>query len=138
MRILLILMLFCPLLAACIGPVDTGPGLPKIIQRFSESMRWQDYPGAAMYLQQQVRDAFLEQFKEDADLHVVDSRIMSVDLHEDKGWADAEYVLEYYRLPSTRIKKWSWTQHWRLVQEEMMKSGVWLIENAPPPLPWKH
>jgi hypothetical protein len=58
-----------------------------------------------------------------------------VDLHKNEGWADAEYVLEYYRLPSTRIKKWCWEQRWRLIKEKMTKPGVWLIENIPPALP---
>ena len=135
MRILSTLLLLC-FLSACLAPIDVGPGLAKISQEFSESMRWQDYPSAAAYLQQDIRDAFLKQFREDEDLHVVDSRILSVDLHKNEGWADAEYVLEYYRLPSTRIKKWRWEQHWRLIKEKLTKPGVWLIENAPPAFPW--
>lgn len=124
------------LLCACLGPVDVNPGLPKTSQGFSESMRWKDFQNAALYLQPAVRDLFLEQFKEDEDLHVVDSRILKVDLHADEGWAEAEYMMEYYRLPSSQVKKWRWEQRWSLVQEKVTKPGVWLIEDAPPKLPW--
>ena len=137
MRNLLSLLLLCPLLTACLGSVDIGPGLDKISQGFSESMRWRDYPTAADYVHLDVREAFLEQFTEDEDLHVVDSRILSIDMQQHGGRADAVYVMEYYRLPSSQIKKWRWEQQWRLIQEKLTKPGVWLIENEPPKLPWK-
>lgn len=137
MRNLFTLLLLCPLLTACLGTVDVGPGLDKISQGFSESMRWSDYKSAAGYVHPDARDAFREQFTEDEDLHVVDSRILSIDMFQDEGRADAVYVMEYYRLPSSRIKKWHWEQQWRLIQEKLTKPGVWLIENEPPGLPWK-
>jgi hypothetical protein len=136
MRKLLTLPL-CLLLTACLGSVDVGPGLDKISRGFSESMRWSDYPNAAAYVHPDVREAFLQQFQEDADLHVVDSQILSVDIDQHKGRADAVYVMEYYRLPSGQIKKWRWEQQWRFTQEKMTKPGVWLIENVPPTLPWR-
>ncbi len=137
MRKLSLLLLLCPLLTACLGPVNVGPGLDKISQGFSESMRWRDFPNAATYVHLDVREAFLEQFTEDEDLHVVESHILSIDMYQHEGRADAVYVLEYYRLPSSRIKKWRWEQQWRLIQQKVTKPGVWLIENEPPPLPWK-
>ena len=131
------LLFLCLLLTGCLGTVDVGPGLDKISLGFSESMRWRDYPNAAGYVHPDVRGAFLMQFQEDEDLHVVDSRISSVDMYQGEGRADAVYVMEYYRLPSSRIKKWRWEQQWRLVQEKVTKPGVWLIENEPPVLPWR-
>jgi hypothetical protein len=137
MRNLLLLILLCPLLCACLGTVDMGPGLDKISSGFSESMRWQDFPGAAVYVHPDVRASFLDQFQKDEDLHVVESQILSIDMTPEKGQANVVYEMEYYRLPSSRIKKWQWQQQWRLVQEKMTKPGVWLIENEPPALPWK-
>ncbi|MEA3544378.1 MAG: hypothetical protein U9R69_04050 [Thermodesulfobacteriota bacterium] len=136
MRHLFTLLLLCLLLTACLGSVDVGPGLDKISQGFSESMRWSDYPNAATYVLRDVRGAFLKQFTEDEKLHIVDSRILSVNLNQ-PGVADVVYILEYYRLPSSRVKKWRWEQRWRLIQEKLTKPGVWLIENEPPALPWK-
>lgn len=137
MRNLLLLILLCPLMSACLGKVDMGPGLDKISSGFSESMRWQDFPGAAVYMNPDVRASFLDQFQEDEDLHVVESQILSIDMTPGKGRANVVYEMEYYRLPSSRIKKWQWQQQWRFVQEKITKPGVWLIENEPPVLPWK-
>ncbi len=137
MRNLLLLIPLCLLLSACLGTVDMGPGLDKISAGFSESMRWQDFPGAAVYVHPDVRAAFLDQFQKDEDLHIVESQILSIDMTGGKGQASAVYEMEYYRLPSSRIKKWQWQQQWRFVQEKMTKPGVWLIENEPPALPWK-
>jgi len=137
MRNLLFLILLCPLLSACLGTVDMGPGLDKVSLGFSESMRWRDYAGAAVYVHPDVRDAFLDQFQVDDDLHVVDSQILSLDMTAGEGLANAVYEMEYYRLPSSRIKKWQWQQQWQLVQEKVTKPGVWLIKNEPPALPWK-
>lgn len=137
MRRLLLLIFFCPLLVSCLGTVDMGPGLGKISFGFSESMRWSDYPGAATYVHPDVREYFLEQFQEDEDFHVVESSISSVTMDVSGKQADVVYVLKYYRLPSTRIQKWRWEQQWQLIQEKVTKSGVWLIENEPPALPWK-
>ena len=133
-----ILVLFCLgiLLSGCLGSTDPGPGLPTLLRQFPEAMRWKDFHGAASYLQPAAQEIFSEQFNEDDDLFIVGSRIIKVDLHEKEGWAEAEYEMEYYRLPSTRVKKWQWTQRWSQ-SENIMKPGVWLIENAPPVLPWK-
>lgn len=124
------------LLTACLGPADVGIGLPTTSSGFCESMRWSDFQSAAVYLVPEVRENFLEQFREDEDLKIVSSRVIKVDVGEDEGFAGVLYQMEYYRLPSNSIKKWRWEQRWVLVRENMTKPGVWLIENAPPALPW--
>lgn len=123
------------LLSGCSGPIDTGPGLGTISNQFSEAMRWQDYVGAGRSLQKDVRGAFLEQFQRDEDLHVVESRIISIELNTETGTAEADYRLKFYRLPSLRVQKWQWLQHWQLSRQKALKSNTWLIVNAPPPLP---
>ena len=84
-----------------------------------------------------VRDAFLERFPEDDDLHVVDSSVTSIDVGENLTQVDVIYVMEYYHLPSSQIKKWRWKQNWRLIKNEASKTEAWLIDNEPPPLPWR-
>ena len=137
MRNIFTLLLLAPFLTACVGAMDMGPGVDKTSQGFSESMRWLDFPQAATYLQPEVRGAFLEQFEQDDDLHLVSSRIVSINMRPDGEQADAVYVMEYYRLPSIQIKKWRWKQQWQRIQGSMPKQGIWLIENEPPVLPWK-
>ena len=122
-------------LSACAASFDRGPNLVDVGGHFSEAMRWQDYIGAGNHLHPDVRDEFLDQFQPDEDLRVVESQIFKVDLHPEAASADVEYRMEYYRLPSMRVKKWQWTQEWQLQQEKALKSGVWLIVNSPPEVP---
>lgn len=121
-------------LPACTGPLDTGPGLDVISDGFCAAMRWRDFIGAGNYLKEDVRNDFLDQFQQDEDLHVVDSRIEQIKLNSETGIAEADYRLEYYRLPSMRVKKWQWTQQWQLISQEALKASVWQIINRPPPL----
>jgi len=137
MRNFFILLFLAPFLTACLGSSSAGSSPDKPSEGFSESMRWGDYPGAAAYVAPSVRAAFLEQFQEDDDLHVVDSSVTSIDVEQDVKQVDVFYVMEYYHLPSSQIKKWRWTQHWRLIKDKESKSEAWLIDNKPPPLPWR-
>ena len=137
MRNIFLLLLLTPLLAACAGSTSGGATPDKPSEGFSESMRWADFSGAAAFVAPEVRDAFLEQFQEDDDLHIVDSSVSSVGVGQDPKQVEVLYVMEYYRLPSSRIKKWRWKQQWRLIKDEASKSEIWLIDNKPPPLPWR-
>ncbi len=137
MRNLLAVGLCCLLLTACLGNIEMGPGLDTISKGFSESMRWSDFSTAAAYVMPDVQPAFLQQFSEDDDLHIVDSHISKINVYPDGKRADVSYVMEYYRLPSSRIKKWHWKQQWQKVEEDAAESGSWMIKNEPPPLPWK-
>ncbi len=139
MRNFLILLLPLLLLTACLSSLttmDTGPGIDKISTDFSESMRWSDFTTAAGYLDSDAREVFLEQFVADDDLRIVDSSFLSIRASKE-GDTSAVYILEYYRLPSGTVKKWRWEQQWQLVAGDVSTGGVWLIQNPPPPLPWK-
>jgi len=134
-RILLLFFLLLCLLPACAGQVNKGAGLAVGSEHFSEALRWLDFSGAANHLHIDVRGEFLDLFQADDDLKIVESQIVSVELDEASETATIDYRMEYYRLPSMRIKKWQWQQQWRLEQKNAIKSGVWLIVNSPPPVP---
>ena len=121
-------------LAACAMPIEVGPDLETTSSRFSEAMRWRDFVGAANFLEKGVRDTFLQQFRGD-NLHVIESRIVAVRVGDTGENATAEYLLEYYLLPSNRIKKWHWQQEWLLPRSKGMTSRYWMIQNAPPAFP---
>lgn len=120
---------------ACAGSFDPGQEMPAFGDQFSEAMRWQDYLGAANFMHADVRQAFLDQFQQEEDLRVVESRIVSIDLSAETGSAKADYRLEFYRLPSMRVQKWQWSQEWQPQQQKALKSAVWQIVAPPPPLP---
>lgn len=131
---LLTVLLFLPACSGTFDSLDAGPNLADAGDRFSEAMRWRDFRGAGVYLQEDVRSVFLERFPEDDDFHIVESRIAGIEVDGKTETTVLNYRLEYYRLPSMRVKKWRWDQQWRLHSSEGMKSNVWLIENPPPPL----
>ncbi len=135
MRIIIsVFVMLLLMLPACAGKFDTGPGFEAFGNHFSEAMRWKDFAGAAGYLQNDVRGQFKDLFPEDDDLHIVESQIAGVDIDAQDGSVVADYRLEYYRLPSTRVKKWQWAQRWEMYQPQGIKKSVWQIINAPPPL----
>ncbi len=139
MRRFLLLLLFvaCLLLSGCAALTGGETAyLPQIADRFTEAMRWKDWHGAVKFMEPEQRAVFLAQFKEDPDLHIVDSQIRNIQPGDEEGSAEVVYLLEYYRLPSARIEGWTWTQQWRRQPGRFAAETVWLISNPPPPLPW--
>jgi len=122
------------LLSACALPGNFGPDLDKSSSNFSEAMRWRDYVGAAYFLEVAARDSFLQQFQDD-NLFIVDSRITAITVDESMASASADYLLEYYLLPSNQIKKWHWRQQWQLPEKNTDSDSFWRIVNAPPAFP---
>ncbi len=135
LRIALLIVLLVG--GGCLKTPQLGPGLPELTDDFCEAMRWKDFTSAAGYLNPDVRDEFSSKFKEDKDLYIVGSKFRSVNIHLDEQYAEALYILEYYRLPSSRIREWRWTQRWQLISEGMAKADVWRISNPPPEVPWQ-
>jgi hypothetical protein len=134
---LLILFVACLLLSGCAALTGgETANLPQLTERFSEAMRWKDWYGAAIYVEAEQRSAFLEQFKEDPDLFVVDSQIQNIRPGVTDDAAEVVYQLEYYRLPSNRIDRWTWVQQWQKQPGRFAAEAVWLINNPPPLLPW--
>ena len=123
-------------LVACVGGANNpGGDLYEQSKHFSEAMRWGDYIGAGRHLQPDVREELLAMFQENEDLRTVSSSVYSIDLEPGANVADVEYRLEYYRLPSMRVKKWIWRQQWKLQRNKGIKSDLWLIVNSPPSVP---
>ena len=128
---------FLPLLiclAACSMPGSVGPDLQTSSAKFCEAMRWRDTLGAANFLEGAARETFLAQFDDD-NLHVVDSQVVAVLFDESAEGATVDYQLEYYLLPSSRIKKWRWQQRWQLASNKAAKISLWMIQNPPPAFP---
>jgi hypothetical protein len=125
-------LLLC--LTACTMPGNFGPDLETTSASFCEAMRWRDFLGAANFLEPSVRETFLQQFQNE-NLFVVESRIIEVQVAASAESATADYLLEYYLLPSNQIKKWHWQQQWQLSEKKSTTARVWRIENAPPAFP---
>jgi len=135
MRIFLQFFLLLLLTGCVAGAGNPGGDLYEQSRHFSEAMRWGDYLGAGNHLLPEVRDELLAIFQHDEDLRPVASSVYSIDMDAGTDVAEVEYRLEYYRLPSMRVKKWTWHQQWKLQPSKGLKSSLWLIVNSPPPAP---
>ena len=136
LRVVLLVLLL--LTGGCFQTPQMGPDLPELTDDFCEAMRWKDFTSAAGYMTPEVRDDFTQKFIDDKDLYIVGSKIRNVTLHVDEQWAEALYILEYYRLPSSRIKEWRWSQRWEVVGDGgVTHADIWQISEVAPPVPWQ-
>ena len=134
-RYRLLILLLCLPLCACLNNLQLGPDLVETSDGFRQAMRWKDFPRASHYLDPGLRDDFLDIFREDPDLHIVDSRVLLIRPQTDRSAARVDYRIDYYRLPSTRVRQWHWQQHWELIPQPAPLPAIWMIRNLPPESP---
>jgi len=135
MRIVMAGLMLILLLGACTKIAEQSSDFGKISNHFVESVRWKDFQGAAKFLEEDQREAFLQQFPRNKDLHMVDARFEQVEVNEETGEAETVLFVEYYMLPSVTIKEWRWTQQWQRLSGKFPQEGFWLIQDAPPDFP---
>jgi hypothetical protein len=128
-RKLYLIALATVLLAACGMTARPGDSFVAARDDFAERLRWGDYPGAGRYLEEEVRNAFLDQFSGLEDLRFVHVEPGSAEMSDGNRQAVAWTVLEYYRLPSVVVRKF------RLRQEWTFRDGAWQIDSPFPDLP---
>ena len=112
-----------------------GPGFNELSAHFVQAMRWKDFTGASKFVVEGERDAFLEQFPRNKDLHMVDARYERIALNEEAGEAESILNIEYYLLPSPTIREWRWTQQWSRIDGEFPTGSFWQIQSPPPEFP---
>ncbi len=123
------------LLSGCPRNIDLGPGYQAMSKDFLQAMRWQDFHGAAAYLQDGSRQQLLASFNGSEDLHIVDAEYQYSRLNKKMGTAESELTLKYYMLPSTRVKDWVWKIDWVLIPVDTKQRGTWQVQGAPPAFP---
>lgn len=102
---------------------------------FLQRLRWQDYSGAANYFSAEQRPSFLTEFLDQKDLHITDVRSVGLD-SSDEGLAAKQTVdLEYYALPSLRVRDFRFTLDWSYICEKNNQTGDWKIVNPFPAFP---
>lgn len=126
------LLLLALVLAGCRNPY-------LITQRFEDSsrehnrlMRWQGLEqSCVIFAGDQVKDACLERARAAKDVSVADYRVTSTELDVDKGTATVRVEVDYFILPSTRLKTLVDEQQWRYV-EDGEKGNRWFLATPPP------
>ncbi|PLX87161.1 MAG: hypothetical protein C0619_15275 [Desulfuromonas sp.] len=134
-RLPLSILLLVLLMPACTRPIELGSDFIKLSDHFAEAMRWQDFHGAARLVVAAERDAFLDEFPSNKDLHMVEVGFEQVDLNQAEGVAGAVLLVEYYLLPSVTVREWRWSQQWRRMDTPSVGGSTWMIQAPPPAFP---
>jgi hypothetical protein len=129
------MLLLLLLVSACTRPIELGSDFVTMSEHFAEAMRWQDFPGASRFLGTAEREAFLDQFPRNKDLHMVEVSFEEVDLNQAEGRAEAVLLVEYYLLPSVTVREWRWPQQWRRMETSSGGGSMWMIQSPPPAFP---
>lgn len=96
------------------------------VQDFTQRLRWLDINGASDYFEKEPGKRFREMFDEVDDLHIVDVRVIRVDMtHPDSATVNFEY--QYYELPSVTVQTRKVEQEWILHNESGRGTGEWKI-----------
>lgn len=104
-----------------------------VAQRFDESsreydrlVRWQEHENACMsFAASTVADECLARAKAAKGVSMADYRVKGVDMDPEKGTATVRVEIDYYILPSTRLKTLEDVQQWRY--EEVDGKERWRI-----------
>jgi len=133
-RVLLFLTLLI-VVSGCTQKIDLGPGYAKTSNEFLRVLRWQEYAAAAAFVREDIRQEFIDHFEALEDVHFVDAVYRRTELNVKEGTASVELMIDYYRLPSTRVRQWSWQLDWVLLPADTRQAGTWQLHSKPPAFP---
>lgn len=135
-RLLMVLALLVAL-AGCSGlQMDTPNKSFEAENRdFLQRLRWKDIPGAAKHVSKPRRKAFRDHFGGQDDLNIADVRLESADFTKDGEEVESVVVVEYYRLPSTRVQTHRYEVRWTFFDQDQPTPVGWQITSDIPPLP---
>ncbi|PNU21711.1 hypothetical protein C2E25_00325 [Geothermobacter hydrogeniphilus] len=136
---LLWLLFLLPVLVGCAGFGGALETPRKTFESdnvdFMQRLRWKDINGAAQHVAKPRRKAFRDLFVDQDDLKITDVRLDSVEFSEGGEEVDSTIVIEYYRLPSTRVRTRCYELHWTFFNADQPTPVGWQITSDIPPIP---
>lgn len=102
---------------------------------FVYALRWQQFNAAAGFMKPELREDFLDQFKDLKDLTIVDVRLKETLLTDEGRRADTLIEMDYYLLPSATIKTFEIAQTWEHTEVAGDLKGRYQIITPFPPFP---
>lgn len=109
---LLFLLLF--LLAGCRNPYLVAQRFDDTYREYNQLVRWQEHENACMHFADPgVADECMARARAAKGASVADYRVKGVDVDPAKGTATVRVEIDYYVLPSTRLKTLEDVQQWR-------------------------
>lgn len=130
-----LLWVFLLLLGGCGVVIQPGKEFTLTSRDFAQRLRWMDVSGTARHMLPEYAEEYRQRFMGREDLHLVDVRFETIEFLEDGRRAEAQVVLEYYLLPSLKVKKFRFTQQWAYLGEDRYHPGIWTITSPFPPFP---
>jgi len=129
------LLLTLWMLTACATLQPPAERFSSTHRDFLQLLRWQDFEGAAQYLEKPYRKEFLRQFRPLDDLRIVDVQAESVAPGKTENRMVSRTVMQYYLLPSIAVKKFRFRLEWRYLGGDARHLGTWRIVSPFPPFP---
>lgn len=134
MRIGAALLLLTAVLAGAAGcrtNALVAEQLDRSTRDYNQMLRWREFENAcATFAEKGIREECLKRVKDDRDVAITDYRIRSREVDIEKGAATLSVEIDYYRLPSNRVKTVEYRQKW--VYEGDSSSGTWRVKNLFP------
>ncbi len=127
MRIHLFMLPLLLILPACTTLTGVREDFEQNSKEYNHMVRWHELDKAcAIFPPEELSKDFAARVKAAKDVTVVDYRVLSMECEPAKGEAKVKAEIDYYLIPSTRVKtvqdnqKWSYVgegdiKHWRLM-----------------------
>lgn len=128
---ILVLVLCAAALAGCRNTYLVADRFEESSREYNRSIRWQELEQACLaFAGAGVKDECLARAKEAKGASMADYRVTATELDPEKGTAMVRMEVDYYILPSTRLKTVEDVQQWRY--EEVDGAERWRIITPPP------
>jgi hypothetical protein len=99
--------------AHCGAYQSTSAKLKDTAYRYNEAVRWQNYKSASRYVEESIREKYLEERRNQAsELKVLDYEIVNVRQVKTNEEAEIQVRFTWHRLPSTVVQKKRIMQIW--------------------------
>ena len=102
---------------------------------FMLRVRWLDFPGAALYFNDELGKEFVTRFSEADDLKITAFTMSRVDVDVPQEKVTIHYLLEYYMLPSASVKKKRFSLTWEQMPASVAGEELWRITEPFPEIP---
>ena len=136
LNIMIILLLFIASGCQTVQKVDQKTKFDAALRDYMQSLRWQDFYGAAAFMVEENRAAFLEDVTGNEALNITDLTLLNLEPTNNPDEYQTLIRLEYFMLPSTTVKKKEIHQTWILVLDpSSVKPKGWQIATPFPEFP---
>lgn len=130
MRIFLSLLVCVFILSSCSTSMKMRQNFDDTFREYKEIVRWHGFSESSKYTTSSLRDDFEHRLKTAKDMKVVDLRVVKMKYDSEKGEATVKLEIQYYMLPSNRVKTMLDNQKWSYVEENGRKA--WRLVSMPP------